>query len=73
VDLGARGLLALQDQTVITDATVGEQLMPLAPLRRLVDRVAHHRQTRWLARGTLREAGRDESTGWVIHEAVEWK
>jgi len=73
VDLGARGSLSLHDQTVITDATVGEQLGPLAPLRQLVDRVAHHRQTRWRARGTLREAGRDDSTGWVIHEAVEWR
>ena len=73
VDLGARGSLSLQDNAVITDATVREQLRPLAPLRRLVDKVAHHRQTRWRARGTLRETGRDELTGWVIHEAVEWK
>ena len=72
VDLGPLGALSLHDQVVITDATVGEQLTSLAPLRRLVNKVARHRQTRWRARGTLRAPG-GESTGWVIHEAVEWK
>ncbi len=72
VDLGALGHLALADHVVVTDATVGEQLTSLAPLRALVDRVAHHHQTRWRARGTLREPNRDDVTGWVIHEVVEW-
>jgi hypothetical protein len=72
VDLGARGHLALADHAVVTDATVGEQISSLAPLRALIDRVAHHRQTRWRARGTLHEPNRDDVTGWVIHEVVEW-
>ncbi len=37
VDLGARGSLSLDDHVVITDASVGEQLMPVAPLRPLVE------------------------------------
>lgn len=72
VDLGSRGFLALDHQSVITDATIGEQLTSLAPLRAVVDRVAHYRQTRWRARGTFREPGRDDVQGWVIHEAVQW-
>lgn len=73
VDLGPLGALSFEDQVVITNATVGEQLTSLAPLRRLVRRVAHHRQTRWRARGVLRAPGCDDLAGWVIHEEVEWQ
>jgi hypothetical protein len=72
VVLGARGSLTLHDHSVITDATVGEQLTPLQPLRAIVDRVAHQRQTRWRARGTLQEPGREDVSGWVVHEVVQW-
>jgi hypothetical protein len=72
VDLGARGCLSLHDHVTITDATVGEQLTSLRPLRALVDRVAHHRQTRWLAKGTLHEPGYENVSGWVVHEVVGW-
>lgn len=61
-------VLSLEAGRVITDASVGEQLTSLRPLRSLVDRVAGSRQTRWVSRGTWR----DGSAGWAIHEVVHW-
>src|SRR3989304_6039918 len=65
VDVGG-ARLTVSDDAMITNATLGEQLGVLAPLRSLVEKVAGSRQTRWRARGSLcGQDGRDE-VGWVV-------
>jgi len=73
LSLGDAGRLVLADRTVITDATVGEQLAVLAPLRRLVERVSGSHQTRWRSRGTFTAPGTAALTGWTVHEVVRWR
>jgi len=73
VALGSAGGLAIAERTVVTDATIGEQLTSLAPLQALVDNVASSHQTRWLSRGTLTRPGAPPLDGWVVHEVVRWR
>jgi len=72
VSLGAAGRLVFAGREMVTDASVGEQLTSLTPLRTLIDRVAQSHQTRWCSRGTLHAAGERPLEGWAIHEVVQW-
>jgi hypothetical protein len=65
--------LHLTDHLLLTDATLGSQLTALAPLRAVVDRVAHSHQLRHRSRGTLTPAAGPPRSGWAIHEVVRWR
>lgn len=72
VDLGGAGRVLFRGLTKVTDASVGEQLTSLTPLRMVIDRVAQSHQLRWFTRGTLLVPGAEPLDGWAVHELVRW-
>ncbi len=67
------GRLALAERTIVTDASIGEQLTSLTTLSALIDRVAQSHQVRLRSRGTLTAPGAPDAGGWAVHEVVRWR
>ena len=65
------GAVDLDPGVTIRDGRIGREVA--GPLWWLLPRrVAQARETKWLCRARLREAGEATSPGWAIHEVVRW-
>jgi hypothetical protein len=62
--------LRLTIERVLGDDSLGGLLSPLDTLRPLIEPIVRTRQTRWLARGELRDGAPSPRLGWVIHEVM---
>ncbi len=67
------GVVELRDAVVLRDGRLGTTALPSILGAGLLPRsLRNMRETKWLARGTLKTAGR-ASSGWAIHEVVRWR
>lgn len=65
--------LTMHDPQLLTDERVSGLLAPLEILKTIMSPIGRLHQRRWLSRGTLQRPGLPPSSGWVIHEFVEWR
>lgn len=65
--------LTITEPQLLTDDRVSGLLAPLEILQTIMSPIGKLHQRRWLSRGLLQRPGLPPSTGWVIHEFVEWR
>jgi hypothetical protein len=65
------GIVLLDAGVTIRDGRIGPEVAGRLSWL-LPRRVARARETKWLSRACLREAGGGTSRGWAIHEVVRW-
>jgi hypothetical protein len=62
--------LSLDAPRVVSEEGLGDLLAPLDTLRPLLEPITRTHQTRWLARGALRDPAGLVVRGWALHELV---